>query len=72
MGFTWGLHKNNHRVLGYDNAHSFKSTKKYSVRKETYDISHKKMEIIAYEFESADQLLEDFWKSVDYYLENNT
>ena len=27
--------------------------------------------IVAYEFESASQLLEDFWKSVDYYMENN-
>jgi hypothetical protein len=26
--------------------------------------------VIVYEFESADQLLEDFWISVDYYMEN--
>jgi hypothetical protein len=48
------------------------STKKYGAKKETYDHIHKKMEILAYAFESADQLLEDFWKSVDYYMENNT
>ena len=71
--YSLTLHdKNNQRVLGYDNAHSFKSTKKYSAWKETYDHIHKKMEIVAYEFESEDQLLEDFWKSVDYYMENNT
>ncbi len=70
--YSLTLHdKNNQRVIGYDNAHSFKSTKRFSARKETYDHIHKKMEIIAYEFESADQLLEDFWKSVDYYMENN-
>ena len=71
--YSLTLHdKNNQRVLGYDNAHSFKSTKKYGAKKETYDYIHKKMEILAYEFESAEQLLEDFWKSVDYYMENNT
>ena len=61
----------NHRVIGYDNAHSFKSSKKYGARKESYDHIHKKMDIVAYEFESTSQLLEDFWKSVDYYMENN-
>jgi len=69
--YSLTLHdKNNKRVLGYDNAHSFKSSKKYAANKETYDHIHKKTQIIAYEFESADQLLEDFWISVDYYMEN--
>ena len=70
--YSLTLHdKNNHRVIGYDNAHSFKSSKKYSTRKESYDHIHKQIDIVAYEFESAEQLLEDFWKSVDYYMENN-
>ena len=70
--YSLTLHdKNNHRVIGYDNAHSFKSTKKYSAKKETYDHIHKQMDIIAYEFESASQLLEDFWQSSEYYMENN-
>jgi len=70
--YSLTLHdKNNHRVIGYDNAHSFKSSKKYGARKESYDHIHKKMDIVAYEFKSASQLLEDFWKSVDYYMENN-
>jgi len=63
--------KNNHRVIGYDNAHSFKSSKKYGARKESYDHIHKNMDIVAYEFESASQLLEDFWKTIEYYMENN-
>lgn len=63
--------KNNHRVIGYDNAHSFKSSKKYGARKESYDHIHKQMDIVAYEFESASQLLEDFWKTVEYYMEND-
>lgn len=70
--YSLTLHdKRNHRVIGYDNAHSFKPTQKYGAKKETYDHVHKRMEVVSYEFESATQLIEDFWKSVDYYLENN-
>jgi len=70
--YTLTLHdKTNKRVIGYDNAHSFKSSKKYGAKKESYDHIHKKMEIVPYEFESASQLLEDFWKTVEYYMENN-
>ena len=70
--YSLTLHdKNNKRVIGYDNAHSFKSSKKYKAKKESYDHVHKQMDIVAYEFESASQLLEDFWKSADYYMENN-
>jgi len=70
--YSLTLHdKSNKRVIGYDNAHSFKSSKKYAATKESYDHIHKQMDIVAYEFESAGQLLEDFWKSVDYYMENN-
>ena len=70
--YSLTLHdKRNQRVIGYDNAHSFKPTQKYGAKKETYDHIHKQMEVVSYEFESASQLIEDFWKSVDYYLENN-
>ena len=70
--YSLTLHdKNNQRVIGYDNAHSFKSKKRYGAKKETYDHIHKQMDIVAYEFESASQLIEDFWKSAEYYMENN-
>ncbi len=70
--YSLTLHdKNNHRVIGYDNAHSFKSSKKYGANKSSYDHIHKQMDIVAYEFESASQLIEDFWKSAEYYMENN-
>jgi len=70
--YSLTLHdKRNNRVIGYDNAHSFKSSKKYGAKKETYDHIHKQMDTIAYEFSSASQLLEDFWQSVEYYMENN-
>ena len=69
--YSLTLHdKTNQRVIGYDNAHSFKSTKKYGAKKESYDHIHKQMDIVAYEFETASQLIEDFWKSAEYYMEN--
>jgi len=70
--YSLTLHnKKNQRVVGYDNAHSFKSTKKYGGKKESYDHIHKEMTIVPYEFESAAQLIEDFWNSVEYYMENH-
>ena len=70
--YSLTLHdKRNHRVIGYDNAHSYKTSKKYGAKKETYDHIHKKMDIVSYEFKSASQLIEDFWASVEYYMENN-
>ncbi|NOX15135.1 MAG: hypothetical protein GXP61_03760 [Epsilonproteobacteria bacterium] len=70
--YSLTLHdKLNRRVIGYDNSHSFKPKQKYGTKKETYDHIHKKMDIVTYEFKSATQLLEDFWKSVEYYMENN-
>ena len=71
--YSLTLHdKHNKRVIGFDNAHSFKSSKKYGAKKSSYDHLHKQTDIVAYDFESASQLLEDFWKSVEYYMENNT
>lgn len=70
--YSLTLHnKRNSRVIGYDNAHSFRPKQKYGAKKETYDHIHKQMDIVSYEFASAAQLLEDFWKSVEYYMENN-
>jgi hypothetical protein len=70
--YSLTLHnKRNHRVIGYDNAHSFKSNKKYAAKKQTWDHIHKQMDIVSYEFESASILIEDFWKNVEYYMENN-
>ena len=71
--YSLTLHdKRNQRVLGYDNAHSFKPRKgKYGAKKETWDHLHKKMETFPYEFESALQLIEDFWNSVELYMSHN-
>jgi len=70
--YSLTLHdKLNQRVIGYGNAHSFRSKKKYGAKKETYDHIHKQMDIVPYVFKSASQLLEYFWKSAEYYMENN-
>lgn len=63
--------QNNIRILGFDNAHAFKpKKKKYGARKITWDHKHKMDKITPYEFESASQLLEDFWAAVDEMLKS--
>ena len=71
--YSLTLHdKRNQRVVGYDNAHSFKPRKgKYGAKKETWDHMHKKMETFPYEFSSAVELIEDFWNSVEQYMQSN-
>lgn len=71
--YSLTLHnKNNHRVIGFDNAHSFKpSSFRYGAQKTTWDHIHKKEETFPYEFDCAGKLMEDFWNSVNYYIENN-
>lgn len=59
----------NQRVIGFDNAHAIKpKRKKYGARKVTWDHKHQQETIQPYEFESAGQLLEDFWIAVDVYI----
>lgn len=54
------------RVLGFDNAHGFSpARKRYGARKITWDHKHVREAISPYEFESAGQLLEDFWQAVE-------
>lgn len=65
--YSLTLHdRNNSRILGYDNAHGFKpENKRYGAKKTEWDHKHDKQNIRFYEFESAGQLLEDFWKDVN-------
>ena len=65
--YSLTLHdRNNTRVLGFDNAHAYKpKRKKYGARKATWDHFHKIEKAHPYEFESAGQLLEDFWAAVE-------
>ncbi|MCF6208274.1 MAG: DUF6516 family protein, partial [Ghiorsea sp.] len=55
----------NQRVFGIDNAHLPKLRKKYGAKKVTWDHQHKKNKVVDYEFDSAAQLLKDFWQQVD-------
>lgn len=58
--------KHNRRLLGFDNAHAPKlKKKKYGGRKITWDHEHSRERVSNYEFESSDQLLEDFYKAID-------
>ncbi len=56
----------NNRIVGFDNAHAYSpKRKKYGSRKITWDHKHRREKISPYEYESASQLLEDFWKEVE-------
>ena len=66
--YSLTLHdRNNARILGFDNAHAVKppKRKKYGARRITWDHKHKLEKVSPYEYESASQLLEDFWDAVD-------
>ncbi len=65
--YSLTLHdKTNQRILGFDNAHSYKPRNaKYGAKKETWDHVHKRMDTFPYEFDSADQLMEDFWQAAE-------
>lgn len=63
--YSISLHdRSNRRVLGFDNAHGIKLKKKqkYTAKKVTWDHKHKIDRTYSYEFESAGQLIEDFWE----------
>lgn len=70
ISYSLTLHdKNNRRVIGFDNAHAIKpKRKKYGARKVTWDHKHQQEKVFSYEFESAGQLLLDFWEAVEAYL----
>jgi len=65
--YSLTLHdKYNYRIIGFDNAHAYKpKRKKYSARKITWDHKHKLKKTECYEYESASQLLEDFWHEIE-------
>lgn len=69
--YSLTLHnKSNARILGFDNAHAFTpKKKKFGARKITWDHKHKKDVVSSYEYESAGQLLEDFWHEVESIIE---
>ena len=66
--YSLTLHdRKNVRIVGFDNAHAFKSKSRnlFTGRKVTWDHKHHVGKVEPYEFESASQLLDDFWQAVD-------
>jgi hypothetical protein len=68
--YSLTLHdRNNTRIVGYDNAHDcLPKSKPYRARKVTWDHVHKKEKVEPYEFDSASQLMDDFWKTVNRFI----
>lgn len=64
--YSLTLHdKHNTRILGYDNAHAMKPRRKrYGAKRVVWDHKHEREITTAYEFESPEQLLIDFWNDV--------
>jgi len=59
---------NGKRIIGYENhrKHKIKTKrKKHGAKKITFDHKHKLEKITDYEFESASQLIEDFWNDIN-------
>jgi Family of unknown function (DUF6516) len=68
LSYSFTLHdRNNIRIMGFDNAHGSPNLrrKKYGGRKITWDHKHRREEVIPYEYESAEQLITDFWEEVN-------
>ncbi len=66
ISYSLTLHDSgNHRVFGIDNVHAFAPRdKRFGGRKTTWDHRHNQERVAPYEFESAAQLLADFWQGV--------
>ncbi len=71
--YSLTLHdQNNRRIIGYDHAHGVKPNKeKFESRKIEWDHKHEKNRVKSYEFESAEQLLDDFWNSVNKIIDDS-
>ncbi|MDW7740663.1 MAG: DUF6516 family protein [Bacillota bacterium] len=66
--YSLTLHdKNNRRIIGYDNAHGIKKPrrKRFSGKRIVWDHKHENEKISSYEFETAYNLLRDFWNDVE-------
>ena len=71
--YSLTLHnKSNLRVLGYDNAHRFKRGRKgFGAKITEWDHKHEGTRVKPYAFQSAGQLLEDFWNDVERIIEDS-
>ncbi len=69
--YSLTLHdSSNSRILGYDNAHRFKTGRRgFETRATEWDHIHEGNKVRWYKFESAGQLMEDFWNDVKRIIE---
>ena len=66
--YSLTLHDNHiRRIVEYDNAHGIKPPrkKKFSGKRQVWDHKHQESITYPYEFESAYQLMDDFWNDVN-------
>lgn len=66
--YSLTLHdRTNARIIGFDNAHGSPPPrrKRFSGRKIAWDHRHRRDRVVSYEYESAAQLIQDFWDEVD-------
>ena len=65
--YSLTLHNgSNLRVLGYDNAHRFRTGRRgFDAKVTEWDHIHEGNKVRRYKFESAGKLLEDFWNDVE-------
>ena len=61
----------NHRIMGFDNAHSVKQPKKHKGRIVEYDHMHDRTHVAPYKFETAGDLLTDFFEKMNQIMEEN-
>lgn len=63
--YSLTLHdKNNRRIIGFDNAHGgHAKSRKFGCKKITWDHKHQHEMVETYEFDSAGQLMADFWQA---------
>ncbi len=65
--YSLTLHdRHNRRILGYDNAHGIKPSKRgFGARRVEWDHKHEQRTVVPYSFKSAGRLMEDFWNDVN-------
>lgn len=69
--YSLTLHdKDGRRVLGFDNAHEARPGKRgsYAGSRVEYDHKHSNDKVNSYQFQSAEQLLSDFFAAVDRFI----
>jgi hypothetical protein len=68
LKYSLTLHSpNGDRVLGYDNAHSIPGQN----YRQPHDHKHRGSTVKKYLYQSAEELLSDFWNDVDKIVKNN-